>query len=272
MDRDGRRLRRRARRLQRQAAARRTGSGSPRSSRTRRSGCPRWATSGSRSMINGPEAFTPDNEFCLGETEVRGFFVAAGFCAHGIAGAGGIGQVMAAWILDGDPGLDLWHMDVRRFGRRVPLARLHAGPGRRELRELLRHPPPGQPSGPRAGRCAPRRPTRGTPRTARCSARRPAGSGSNYYSSGAGAASDDLRPARLGRARLVAVRAARAPGGARAPPALFDETSFAKIEITGPDAAAFCRARLRRPGRPGAGRGGHLHPGAERPRRRRAWT
>ena len=43
-------------------------------------------------LINGPEAFTPDNEFCLGESEVRGFFVAAGFCAHGLAGAGGIGK------------------------------------------------------------------------------------------------------------------------------------------------------------------------------------
>ena len=71
---------------------------------------------GIRKLINGPEAFTPDNEFCLGESEVAGFFVAAGFCAHGIAGAGGIGKVMADWIVDGDPGLDLWHMDVRRFG------------------------------------------------------------------------------------------------------------------------------------------------------------
>ena len=43
-------------------------------------------------MINGPEAFTPDGEFILGESDVRGFFVAAGFCAHGIAGAGGVGQ------------------------------------------------------------------------------------------------------------------------------------------------------------------------------------
>ena len=43
-------------------------------------------------LINGPEAFTPDGEFILGEApEVRGFFVAAGFCAHGIAGAGGDG-------------------------------------------------------------------------------------------------------------------------------------------------------------------------------------
>jgi len=39
-------------------------------------------------LINGPEAFTPDNEFILGESPVQGFFVAAGFCAHGIAGAG----------------------------------------------------------------------------------------------------------------------------------------------------------------------------------------
>ena len=72
---------------------------------------------GLRKIINGPEAFTPDNEFCLGETDVDGFFVAAGFCAHGIAGAGGIGKVMAEWIVSGDPGMDLWHMDVRRFGR-----------------------------------------------------------------------------------------------------------------------------------------------------------
>ena len=67
-------------------------------------------------LINGPEAFTPDNEFCLGESEVRGFFVAAGFCAHGLAGAGGIGRVMAEWILDGEPSMDVWEMDIRRFG------------------------------------------------------------------------------------------------------------------------------------------------------------
>jgi len=67
-------------------------------------------------MVNGPEAFTPDNEYILGESEVRGFFVAAGFSAHGIAGAGGIGRQMASWIVDGEPELDLWKMDIRRFG------------------------------------------------------------------------------------------------------------------------------------------------------------
>ncbi|RME85844.1 MAG: FAD-dependent oxidoreductase [Caldilineae bacterium] len=69
-------------------------------------------------MINGPEAFTPDGEFILGESEVGGFFVAAGFCAHGIAGAGGVGKVMADWIIDGRPEYDVWRMDVRRFDRR----------------------------------------------------------------------------------------------------------------------------------------------------------
>jgi len=67
-------------------------------------------------LINGPEAFTPDNEFCLGESEVRGFFVAAGFCAHGLAGAGGIGRVIAEWVLEGEPSMDVWEMDIRRFG------------------------------------------------------------------------------------------------------------------------------------------------------------
>jgi 4-methylaminobutanoate oxidase (formaldehyde-forming) len=69
-----------------------------------------------RKLFNGPEAFTPDGEFILGESEVPGFWVAAGFCAHGLAGAGGIGWQMAEWIAEGEPSLDLWHMDIRRFG------------------------------------------------------------------------------------------------------------------------------------------------------------
>ena len=67
-------------------------------------------------LLNGPEGFTPDNEFILGESHVHGFFVAAGFCAHGIAGAGGVGRVMAEWVLDGEPSFDTWKMDIRRFG------------------------------------------------------------------------------------------------------------------------------------------------------------
>ena len=67
-------------------------------------------------LINGPEAFTPDGEFILGPSEVRGFWVAAGFCAHGLAGAGGMGQLVAEWVVEGTPSLDVWHMDSRRFG------------------------------------------------------------------------------------------------------------------------------------------------------------
>ena len=68
-------------------------------------------------LVNGPEAFTPDGEFILGPSEVRGFWVAAGFCAHGLAGAGGMGRLVAEWIIEGHPGLDAWEMDSRRFGR-----------------------------------------------------------------------------------------------------------------------------------------------------------
>ena len=68
-------------------------------------------------LINGPEAFTPDGEFILGPSDVRGFWVAAGFCAHGLAGAGGMGKLVAEWIVEGTPSLDVWHMDSRRFGR-----------------------------------------------------------------------------------------------------------------------------------------------------------
>jgi len=67
-------------------------------------------------LLNGPEGFTPDGEFLLGPTTVKGFWVACAFCAHGLAGAGGIGKVMAEWIIKGHPEWDLWRLDVRRFG------------------------------------------------------------------------------------------------------------------------------------------------------------
>ena len=67
-------------------------------------------------LLNGPEAFTSDGDFILGEAaEVRNFFVAAGFCAHGIAAAGGVGKMMAEWIIEGEPSLDLWRLDIRRL-------------------------------------------------------------------------------------------------------------------------------------------------------------
>ena len=67
-------------------------------------------------LLNGPEGFTPDGEFLLGPTGVKGFWVACAFCAHGLAGAGGIGKAMAEWIIEGTPEWDCWRLDVRRFG------------------------------------------------------------------------------------------------------------------------------------------------------------
>ena len=70
-----------------------------------------------KQFYNGPESFTPDNNFILGEApEVRGFWVACGFCAHGVSGAGGVGKTMAEWIVSGQPSFDMRQMDIRRFG------------------------------------------------------------------------------------------------------------------------------------------------------------
>ena len=71
---------------------------------------------GIRKFYNGPESFTPDNQFILGEApDVRGFFVGAGFNSVGIATAGGAGRSLAEWIVDGEPSLDLLAVDIRRF-------------------------------------------------------------------------------------------------------------------------------------------------------------
>jgi 4-methylaminobutanoate oxidase (formaldehyde-forming) len=68
-------------------------------------------------FVNGPESFTTDNQFILGEApECRGFFVAAGFNSAGIANAAGAGILMADWITEGVPTRDVWNVDIRRFG------------------------------------------------------------------------------------------------------------------------------------------------------------
>jgi 4-methylaminobutanoate oxidase (formaldehyde-forming) len=70
--------------------------------------------------VNGLESFTPDGEFILGPApELAGFWAACGFCAHGVSGSGGVGKMLAEWIVAGEPSLDLWHMDIRRFGGHV---------------------------------------------------------------------------------------------------------------------------------------------------------
>ena len=68
-------------------------------------------------LLNGPESFTPDGNFILGEApELRNYFVCAGFNSSGIANSGGAGRLMAEWIIGGEPSSDLWDVDIRRFG------------------------------------------------------------------------------------------------------------------------------------------------------------
>ncbi len=69
-----------------------------------------------KQFYNGPESFTPDNNFLLGEApELRNFYVGAGFNSMGIASAGGAGKALAEWIVNGAPTMDLWPVDIRRF-------------------------------------------------------------------------------------------------------------------------------------------------------------
>ena len=198
---------------------------------------PAIGDAGVNRMINGPEAFTPDNEFILGESEVRGFFVAAGFCAHGIAGAGGIGRQVASWIVDGEPELDLWKMDIRRFGAQY---RSQAYTLARTVEVYSTYYDIHYPNEERqAGR--PLRLSPAYPRLADLGAAFGEKSGwerPNWFDSNAPAGRDDLRPRgwageHWSPAIGYEALATRSAAG------LFDESSFSKIEIAGPGATAF---------------------------------
>ena len=77
---------------------------------------PVLAEHGLQVTFNGPESFTPDDRYLLGEApELRNFFVAAGFNSIGIQSAGGAGRVLAEWIAHGHPPMDLWDVDLRRM-------------------------------------------------------------------------------------------------------------------------------------------------------------
>ncbi|WP_298934437.1 FAD-dependent oxidoreductase [uncultured Ruegeria sp.] len=79
---------------------------------------PALETAGIKTLTNGPESFTPDGNFIVGEApELKNFFVGAGFNAFGIAAGGGAGMVLAEWAAKGEPPFDLWSSDIRRFGR-----------------------------------------------------------------------------------------------------------------------------------------------------------
>jgi 4-methylaminobutanoate oxidase (formaldehyde-forming) len=188
-------------------------------------------------LINGPEGFTPDNEFCLGESEVRGFFVAAGFCAHGLAGAGGLGKVMAEWILAGEPQMDVWEMDIRRFGAqyRSPSYTLKRAKEVYETYYDIRYPGHER----EAGR--PLRVSGAYPWHQQHGAAFGEKSGwerVNWYESNASSGDEALRPRGwAGMHWSPAIGAEHVATRERA--GLFDESSFAKLEVAGPGAPGF---------------------------------
>ena len=187
-------------------------------------------------LINGPEAFTPDGEFILGPSDVRGFWVAAGFCAHGLAGAGGMGKLVAEWIVEGTPSLDVWHMDSRRFGgayrsREYTLARTI------EIYATyydVKYPGHEREAG---------RPLRVSPTYERLSelgaafGEKAGWERANWFEANAARGDESLRPRGwAGKLWSPAIGAEHA--ACRESAALFDETSFAKIEVAGEGAAA----------------------------------
>jgi glycine cleavage system aminomethyltransferase T/glycine/D-amino acid oxidase-like deaminating enzyme len=198
---------------------------------------PAIAEAGVTRMINGPEAFTPDNEYILGESEVGGFFVAAGFCAHGIAGAGGIGRQVASWIVDGEPELDLWKMDIRRFGAQYRSQAFTLARSREVYETYYDIHYPNEER--QAGR--PLRLSPAYPRLVELGAAFGEKSGwerANWFEPNADAALEALRPDGWAGMHWSSAIAAEALATRRSA-GLFDESSFAKIEIAGAGAPAF---------------------------------
>ncbi|MFI5507137.1 FAD-dependent oxidoreductase [Mycobacterium sp. NPDC051804] len=77
---------------------------------------PALEETGIKKFYNGPESFTPDNQFILGAApEIENLYVGAGFNSVGIATAGGAGRALAEWIVNGAPTGDLTGVDIRRF-------------------------------------------------------------------------------------------------------------------------------------------------------------
>ena len=188
-------------------------------------------------LINGPEAFTPDGEFILGPTEVRGFWVAAGFCAHGLAGAGGMGQLVAEWVTEGTPSLDVWHMDSRRFGdayrsRGYTLARTA------EIYETyydVKYPGHERTAG---------RPLRVSPAYERLAAlgaafgEKSGWERANWFEPNALHGDESLRP-RGWAGKLWSPAIGVEHRACREAVAIFDESSFAKIDVNGEGSAGF---------------------------------
>ncbi len=193
---------------------------------------------GVHKLINGPDGFTPDGDLILGEApEVRGFFVAGG--SPGIACGGGVGKVMAEWIIDGAPSMDMWRMDIRRFQSQYA-DRAYAAARALETYEknYFLHPPFEERESVRNLRLSPPHPrlvALGAVFGEKGGWERPNWFASNERAGNPTPASVGWAPvgwARLNWSPAIAVehRTVREAAG------LFDFTSFSKFEVEGPGA------------------------------------
>lgn len=195
---------------------------------------PALAEAGIKTMINGPESFTPDGNFILGEApEVQNVFIGAGFNAFGIAAGGGAGMALAEWVGRGAPPFDLWAADIRRFGaahRDTDWVRT------RTLEAYAKHYTMAWPQ----EEMATGRPLRRSPLYDRLE-----GAGAVFgeklgweranWFAGPGEEVQDCYG--FGRQNWFAA-VGREHRAAREAAALFDQSSFAKFELAGPDAEA----------------------------------
>ena len=195
---------------------------------------PALETAGIKQLINGPESFTPDGNFILGEApEVKNVFVGAGFNAFGIAAGGGAGMALAEWVASGYPPFDLWPVDIRRFGPNhgdvdwVRTRTLEAYAKHYTMAWPLEEMQSGRPL--RRSPLYDRLKGMGAVFGEKLGWERP-----NWF---AGPGEEPRDVYGFGRQNWFEA-VGREHRAAREAAALFDQTSFAKFELTGPDAEA----------------------------------
>src|SRR5258705_424973 len=187
-----------------------------------------------RSHVNGPESFTPDGRYHLGEApECKNFFVAAGFNSIGIASGAGAGKAVAEWIVGGEPPMDLWDVDIRRVAPfQANSAYLRARTVEMVGRLYAMHWPFQQPATARGVRKSvlhDRLAARGA-----CFGEVIGWERANWY---AAPGQEPVYRYSWGRQNWFA-RSAEEHRAVREAVGLFDQSSFTKLRLEGPDAAA----------------------------------
>ncbi|SDF49610.1 4-methylaminobutanoate oxidase (formaldehyde-forming) [Limimonas halophila] len=194
---------------------------------------PALQNAGVRQLINGPESFTPDGNFILGPApEMHNVYVGAGFNAYGIAAGGGAGWALAAWIAGGEQPMDLGPVDIRRFG---PPHRSEPWLRRRTVEETGKHYTISWPGEEHESA----RPARVSPVYERlrdagaCFGEKMGWERANWFATDGEAAEDRYTFGWPNWADAVA----REHTACREGVALFDQSSFSKFVVSGPDAA-----------------------------------